>query len=83
MLRLAIMALVLGVAPLSAAEQHSCRCLYDGGAISEGGTACLKTSSGYVLARCGKVLNNTSWKFLGQSCNPLQSRNSIMPPARG
>lgn len=83
MLRMAVMALFLGAAPLWAAEKHNCRCIYDGGAISEGGTACLKTSSGYALARCGKVLNNTSWKFLGKSCNPLQSRNLTIPPARG
>lgn len=83
MLRLAAMALLLGAAPLWAAQAHNCRCIHDGGAVSEGETACLKTPAGYGLARCEKVLNNTSWKFLEKPCSRLQSDNTSMPPARG
>jgi len=36
--------------------------------VAVGETACLKTSSGLREARCGFVLNNTSWKFTGNAC---------------
>ena len=45
-----------------------CTCRHEGGDVMEGGTACLKTPSGFMLARCEKVLNNTSWKNLNQPC---------------
>jgi hypothetical protein len=36
---------------------------------------CLKTPSGPRLARCEKVLNNSSWKFLPDAC-PQASRQN-------
>jgi len=36
--------------------------------VAVGETACLKTNSGMREARCGFVLNNTSWKFTGNPC---------------
>jgi hypothetical protein len=45
-----------------------CKCRFNGGYIEEGQTACLKTPTGMSLARCEKVLNNTSWKTLNQPC---------------
>jgi hypothetical protein len=36
--------------------------------VAVGETACLKTNSGMREARCGFVLNNTSWKFTGNAC---------------
>jgi hypothetical protein len=36
--------------------------------VPEGQTVCLKTAAGAKLARCERVLNNTSWKILDQDC---------------
>ena len=53
----------------------NCTCRYKGGEVNEGQTACLKTSSGSTLARCERVLNNTSWKMLEQACPIAQMQN--------
>jgi len=45
-----------------------CKCRFNGGYVGEGQTVCLKTPSGSSLARCEKVLNNTSWTKLNQPC---------------
>lgn len=50
-----------------AGEGCTCRAT-DGSDIAEGATACIRSPAGMTLARCEKVLNNTSWKFLGQPC---------------
>jgi hypothetical protein len=34
--------------------------------VTEGKTVCVQTSKGPQLARCEKVLNVTSWRFLGE-----------------
>ncbi|MCG6857772.1 MAG: hypothetical protein LJE67_06865 [Salaquimonas sp.] len=69
------LALVLGImtsailAPAVAmAGGDGCTCRYNAGEVFEGQTACIRTSSGSMLARCEKVLNNTSWKMLNQPC---------------
>lgn len=49
-----------------------CICLYKGGEVAHGQTACLVTAQGRELARCEKSLNMSTWKFLGQPC-PLAS----------
>lgn len=45
-----------------------CTCRYEGGDVAEGETVCMRTANGMTMARCEKVLNNTSWKFLGEEC---------------
>lgn len=45
-----------------------CTCSYKGDKIPEGQSACIKTSKGLEMAQCFRVLNNTSWKFLGVPC---------------
>jgi hypothetical protein len=54
-----------------------CICLYKGGEVSEGQTACLATSTGRELARCEKSLNVTNWKLLGQPCPTAQSDEPV------
>lgn len=49
-----------------------CTCRYKGAEVTEGQTACIKTPKGMQMARCERVLNNTSWKFLEVPC-PLAS----------
>ncbi len=53
-------------APSFAGE--NCTCRYEGNDIAEGNTVCMITSQGKKLARCERILNNTSWKFLGEGC---------------
>jgi hypothetical protein len=83
MLRGPALALVLcAIFPLTALG-HSCRCLYGGGLVAQGETVCIKTAKGYRLARCEMFLNNSTWKFLDQPCDRLQSQNSTGPKKSG
>lgn len=45
-----------------------CTCSHKGEKIPEGQKACIKTPKGMQMAQCSRVLNNTSWKFLGTPC---------------
>lgn len=65
-----VVALAMFAIDASTAEAGAgCTCRApDGSDVAEGQTACIKSSSGPVLARCGKVLNNTSWMPLGLPC---------------
>ena len=45
-----------------------CACRYKGGETMSGQTVCIATAKGKELAICEKVLNVTSWRFLGQPC---------------
>ncbi len=51
----------------------NCTCRGNGTDIPEGETVCLKTASGMKLARCARVLNNTSWKILENDCPTAQA----------
>jgi hypothetical protein len=83
MLRLAALALVLSASCPWTAAAHNCRCLYAGGIVAQGKTACIKTANGYQLARCEMVLNNSSWKFLEKPCDNLQSQQPTTFPENG
>lgn len=56
-----------------------CVCRANGTTFEEGQVACLKLPSGNRLARCERVLNNTSWKMLGEGCPSV--RMSFPPDA--
>ena len=46
-----------------------CTCRARGGVQAlMGQTLCIATPNGLRLARCDKVLNNTSWTFLDEPC---------------
>ena len=51
-----------------AGPDGGCTCRYKGGDVAEGDTICMKTANGSEMAMCDRVLNNTSWKFLGVPC---------------
>ena len=58
-----------GLCALSVSPALSdCTCRYKGGETADGQTVCMATAKGRQLAVCEKVLNVTSWKFLGQPC---------------
>ena len=67
-----VLTALLNAPALAAGPNGECTCRAPGGDVVEGQTACLKTGKGMVLARCEKVLNNTSWKFLDQPCPVTQ-----------
>lgn len=45
-----------------------CKCLANGRIFHHGEIACLQLPSGPELARCGMVLNNSSWKKIQDGC---------------
>lgn len=47
---------------------ENCTCRARNVEAQEGQTVCVRTPSGSQMARCEKVLNNTSWRFLGTPC---------------
>ena len=53
-----------------------CFCIFTGGSVPEGETACINTAKGFYLARCGKFLNNTSWIVLETPCSPDPQQTS-------
>jgi hypothetical protein len=69
--------MIVGVALLSssALAGEDCTCSHKGAKIPEGQKACIKTSNGMQMAQCSRVLNNTSWKFLGTPCPTAQINN--------
>ena len=47
----------------------ACTCRAKNIVASEGEVVCLQTANGGRIARCEKVLNNTSWRFLPGRCS--------------
>lgn len=77
-------ALVLGISLISgtAFAGPDCTCRYKGIDIPEGQTICMQLPSGNMLATCGRVLNNTSWKMIQKECpygmiKPLERSTKI------
>jgi hypothetical protein len=68
LLFLVAFALTFAMYTLPSSAGENCTCRGNGQDIAEGQTVCLKTASGSKLARCERVLNNTSWKILGTDC---------------
>lgn len=55
--------------PVESAAETQCTCRAASQSYAEGTCACLdRPGSGSEIACCGKVLNNTSWKFTGKGC---------------
>ena len=65
--------------PLEAVAGPNCTCRHSGGDVQEGQTACIKSPKGMTMARCERVLNNTSWKMLDAPC-PFADGNQLGPP---
>ena len=63
-----ILLLGLSIFTLPALAGEQCTCSHKGAKVPEGQQACLKTPNGMQMAQCSRVLNNTSWKFLGTPC---------------
>lgn len=62
-----ILALFVGTMGEVRAEPN-CTCRYAGQSFALDTCVCITTSSGSKRACCGRVLNNTSWKFTNEAC---------------
>ena len=65
---LAILALSALLAAGPSAAQSPCTCRAVGASFDLGACACLNTRAGPRMACCGKVLNNTAWRFTDRLC---------------
>ena len=61
-------AAALAATTFPALANPDCICRANGREVHEGQTVCLRTAVGMKLARCERVLNNTSWKFSQKPC---------------
>ncbi|MBC7280777.1 hypothetical protein [Hoeflea sp.] len=62
----------LFIPPASAGPD--CECVGNGRKVKEGSVICLQVgSSQRYLARCERVLNNTSWKKISDGCPTAQT----------
>jgi len=50
-------------------EKPNCVCRAKDVTAREGQIVCLATPNGMQLARCERILNNTSWRFLQRRCD--------------
>ncbi|MFZ1680260.1 MAG: hypothetical protein WAT70_04510 [Rhizobiaceae bacterium] len=68
--RSVLVVLLFASLPLAAHGEpvRQCSCRAYGADHALGATICIRASSGSYLARCEMVLNNTSWKKIGDSC---------------
>jgi len=66
---IAVLLLLGATAGLAIPAAADCRCRgTDGTIFQQGELACIKTAKGPRLARCGMVLNNSSWTVLRDDC---------------
>ncbi len=72
-------AAVLSLVIVNAVATHTaaradCLCAANGLRYEQGETTCIRLSSGSYLARCEKVLNNSSWTKISDDCqDPTES----------
>jgi len=59
---------VLFVSANNPALAVDCTCRYYGQSYGLGTEICFKTPTGYRMAKCNLVLNNTSWQIGNRSC---------------
>ena len=59
---------VIGVVAAHSPARADCLCAANGLRYEQGETTCIRLSSGSYLARCEKVLNNSSWTKISNDC---------------
>ena len=60
--------IVAALADLPVPAMADCQCRANGRSFEQGQVACLNLPNGPQLARCGKELNNSSWKKVQDGC---------------
>jgi hypothetical protein len=76
-----LIALASGLAA-PALGADGCYCRHKDGQTPLGQSTCIRSANGGQMARCEKVLNNTSWKFTGAPCPVAEGSRNMTPPAR-
>ena len=69
--------------PFAASAGPNCKCSANGKTYLEGEIVCIRLSSGDYTARCESVLNNTSWKRLGDGCPNASLRLEALDSVSG
>jgi hypothetical protein len=57
------------LAAASSAGAHDCQCRFAGQKYDQGTTVCMRGK----VARCGMVLNNSSWKIVAEACPQVRA----------
>lgn len=78
---------VLLFLPLAAAASGAhagmdCACVANGKEYQVGETACLGPPGSPYIARCGWVLNNTSWTRIADGCPAAQTEAGPLPEGK-
>ncbi|WP_136657157.1 hypothetical protein [Nitratireductor sp. XY-223] len=69
---------LLTASPVAAGDGINCSCVANGQRVQLGELFCIRTASGkQFLARCERVLNNTSWKRLQDGCPSARNWSEI------
>jgi hypothetical protein len=64
-----------------AAAVSPCTCRHAGASYDLDACVCIDTPSGARMACCGKVLNNTSWRFTDARCPTARLPAADAPPS--
>ncbi|WP_210211846.1 hypothetical protein [Aquibium carbonis] len=62
---------VIGAVAAHSPARADCLCAANGLRYEQGEISCIRLSSGSYLARCEKVLNNSSWTKVSDGCQDL------------
>jgi hypothetical protein len=57
-------------APGAGATTHNCSCLNRGTRVQLGDSTCLRVGDREYTAQCAMTLNNPSWHYVGEGCEP-------------
>lgn len=70
---------IVCLGPVGSAAEPQCKCRAPGQSYLVGACVCLQRPGGArELACCGKVLNNSSWRFTGKGC-PIAKTEPAAP----
>ncbi len=73
---------LFAASPVIAGDGINCSCVANGQRVELGELFCIRTASGkQFLARCERVLNNTSWKRLQDGCPSAHNQSRIIEKA--
>jgi hypothetical protein len=73
--------LLLAASLWTTAASADCKCMANGRVIHHDEIACIRLPSGPQLARCGMVLNNSSWIKLQDGCPLASAQPSSLWPS--
>jgi hypothetical protein len=76
------LAILLSLTATAVAAEPDCFCVANGKRVPEGNTVCIHPgSTSAFLARCERVLNNTSWTKIRDGCPEARNGKPAGAPA--